>query len=67
MSFGEKIDEIINRKVLACCERIEKEKIDVMFKVEPIKQLRVEINRFLKESLPLIKGSEVKNAIEVPE
>ena len=81
MSFGEKIDEIINRKVLACCERIEKEKIDVIVEVIPsyrdvcifynplvvsIKQLRVEINRFLKEDLSLSKGSEVKNVIEVP-
>jgi len=38
-----------------------------MVKVVPIKQLRVEINRFLKEDLSLSKGSEVKNVIEVPE
>lgn len=35
--------------------------------VVSIKQLRVEINRFLKEGLSLSKESEVKNVIEVPE
>jgi len=35
--------------------------------VVSIKQLRVEINRFLKEGLSLSKKSEVKNVIEVPE
>jgi len=81
VSFGEEIKEDINRKVLAFCKRIEKEKINGIVELLPsyrdvcifynpltisIKQIKVEVDRFLKESLSLNEENEVKNVIEVP-
>jgi len=81
VSFGEEIEEGINRKIMALCKRIEKEKINGIVELVPsyrdvcifynplvisIKQIKVELGRFLKESLSLNEESEIKNVIEVP-
>jgi len=81
VSFGNKIKEDINRKVLALCKRIEKEKVKGIVELVPsyrdvcifynplvttIRQIKEEVNKYLKEGFSLNEENETKKIIEVP-
>jgi len=81
ISFGEKIEEGINKKILASCRRIEQEKINGIVELVPsyrdicifynplvtsITQIKLEVDKFLQENFSLNQKSEIKNIIEIP-
>lgn len=81
VSFGEEIEEDINRNILALCKIIEKERIKGIIELVPsyrdfcifynplaisIKQIREKIDKILKEGLLGNNENRLKNIIEVP-